>query len=170
VQTTVLIAEDDGLLRTQWATALRAADLTVSEASTCSGAIGLIKKNTVDVLILDWKLGSETASVVLDTWVNATRGGPACIVSGSADRQELRDLYTRGAYNVLDKPADLGTLLTVIRRYSSEIATRKELKHLKDEIKKLRRAVVVLAMFAAAIGAGNSDAFERVLRYVAALW
>jgi DNA-binding NtrC family response regulator len=157
--------EDDGRLRTQWAAALRASDLTVSEASTCSGALGLIQRNTVDVLILDWHLGNEKANVVLDTWVTYTRGGPACVVSGSADRAEMRDLYSRGAHHVIEKPTDLGTLLTIIRRYSSEIITRKEVAHLKGEVKRLRRAVVILAILAAAVGAGSSE----VLGYILAL-
>ena len=140
----ILVVEDDDALRELWRRALQASDYEVVEATTLSAAIHALDREGPDILVLDWWLGKETATLILDRWVKEG-DGPAMIVTGDHDLR-VDDLYLEGAWHILYKPIGIDVFLTIVRRYGMQITVGKRLEEYKADLVKLRKAVVVLAL------------------------
>jgi len=91
-QPTILVVEDNGLLRAEIAEALRSAGCRVLEAPSGEAAVALIRSGAgIQMLITDIQLGGNlTGSDVGDTAVSADQGMAVIYVSGNTEDKDRR--------------------------------------------------------------------------------
>jgi CheY-like chemotaxis protein len=91
-QPTILVVEDNGLLRAEIAEALRSAGCRVLEAPSGEAAVSLIRSGTgIHVLVTDIQLGGKlTGWDVADTAVSADQGIAVVYVSGNTEDKDRR--------------------------------------------------------------------------------
>lgn len=140
----VLVVEDHDATRELWCAVLSGAGHLVRAASSVREALPLIQDS--DILLLDWLLGEQTAEPVLATWEENHSGKPCAVISGRLSEQEIRNLYAAGVFNVLLKPTSIEVLTSIVRHYSNDVVTMKEVRRLKEEVRALRRVVLVMMM------------------------
>ena len=101
-----------------------------------------------DVLLLDWHLNDHVATTVLDAWVE-NNGGPACVINGN-DVYETQCLLSQGVHHALRRPVEVSVLISVLLRYRDHVMTQREIIVIRQQLRKLRDAIIVLAIMLAA--------------------
>lgn len=137
----VLIVEDDGAQRQQWSLALHGmTDLEIEVAGSVNDALAKVKG--ADILLLDWRLGTQTGETILEAWLNHHAGNPCMVVSGHM-RPELREtLLLSGVTNVYEKVVNIGVVLRTTHRYTRTVRAQRMVKALKAERYQLRQRLV----------------------------
>src|SRR5204862_247138 len=109
-KTTVLVVDDDRLLRRQlhWALVERH---RVLEAETRADAVELLRRERVDVCICDLHLppdleGIEEGLAVVEAARNERPAVPVVVITGSINKQAALEAIRRGAYGFFEKPFD----------------------------------------------------------------
>ncbi|HEU5208989.1 MAG TPA: response regulator [Longimicrobiales bacterium] len=114
---TILLVDDDPLIRLAAGHALGAAGHTLLEAEDVGSAVGLARTSRIDLMLLDVVLDGEDGRDV----VAAVRALPGCadtrfvFLTGRADA-EREALLSLGAAGVIAKPFDLSTLASQVER------------------------------------------------------
>lgn len=117
----VLIVEDEAPIRRLMETWLVKQGHTVCWAATGDAALGLLRTETIDVILLDIILGQGLSGwdVARAKWASPkTRHIPIVVISGlEADeirRAAIQDIF-EGEALILEKPPDLDTLGRFLR-------------------------------------------------------
>lgn len=141
-----LIVEDDASVRELMIRLVRP-HTKVDSAASATEALAKItdEKSEIDILFLDWVLGSETAELILDTWVEHG-GGPVCVYTGSSSKDEMRILFAKGAYNVIEKPVEPEVILGVLRHYVLDVSNAKQLRQLQTDVTRLKQYILAMAL------------------------
>lgn len=166
----VLIVEDDGAQRQQWSLALHGmTDLEIEVAGSVNDALAKVEE--ADILLLDWRLGTQTGATVLEAWLNYHAGNPCMVISGHM-RPELKEtLLLSGVTNVYEKVVNIGVILRTAHRYTRTVRAQREVKALKAERYQLRQRllysyviiIVSIATIAAKEGATIIDLLKIFL-------
>jgi DNA-binding response OmpR family regulator len=118
-RSTVLLVEDELLLRWPAAEYLRDAGYRVIEAATASEAIAVLASGTrVDLVFSDVNLAEELNGHALATWLMDNRPQIPILLT-SADRYELHRVTVSAMRATLAKPYDLSTVAERIREMLS---------------------------------------------------
>src|SRR5689334_7283850 len=105
-KTTVLVVDDDRLLRRQlyWALAARH---RVLEAETRAEAVDLLKRERVDVVVSDLHLppadGIEGGLAVVEAARGEQPPVPVVVITGTNNKQAALEAVRRGAYGFFEK-------------------------------------------------------------------
>src|SRR5215213_574371 len=117
-KTTVLVVDDDRLLRRQlhWALAERH---RVLEAETRAEAVDLLKRERVDVVISDLHLppadhGIEEGLAVVEAARGESPAVPVVVITGSNNKQAALEAVRRGAYGFFEKPFDAAEVSHIV--------------------------------------------------------
>lgn len=111
----VLVVDDDDMVRTATAMALRSAGLSVIEAATCAAAFALADARRPDVVLLDVRLNGESGLDVLPMLAQAGLAMPVVLLTGQATLEEARLGGERGVCAVLEKPASAEAVVRTLR-------------------------------------------------------
>jgi len=133
IQPTVLIVDDekhtrDGLRR------LLEDDYDVYVAADITGAIDVLEREHVDVLLTDLRLGSEDGMILIDRALKMPRP-PICIMMtayGSVDTAV--EAMKRGAYDFVTKPLNLDKVELLIARALQSRKLEKENRTLREQV------------------------------------
>src|SRR5712675_2975360 len=134
-QPTVLIVDDekhtrDGLRR------LLENDYDVYVAADIAGAMDVLEREQIDVLLTDLRLGSEDGMTLIDRALKMPRP-PACIMMtayGSVDAAV--EAMKRGAYDFVTKPLNIDRVELLIQRALRSRKAEKEVVELKQQVDK----------------------------------
>lgn len=107
----LLIVEDDGVIRQTLCEVLRDQGFSVVAVSELRAALVIVRRHPVAAAILDWRLENETAEPVLE--LMAREQLPIAVVVVSAAR-EAKDVADRYAVSFVAKPLDLDELSTTL--------------------------------------------------------
>jgi DNA-binding NtrC family response regulator len=158
-KTTVLVVDDDRLLRRQlhWALVERH---HVLEAETRADAVELLEKEQVDVVICDLHLppdldGIEEGLAVVEAARGQRPAVPAVVITGSDNKQAALEAVRRGAYGFFEKPFDE-------EEVSHIVAQAARVRCLESEVLKLRSELKAFRGFGRFVG--TSAALERTLK------
>src|SRR5215469_3087623 len=114
----VLVVEDETLLRMMLSDYLNEAGFNVLEAFNADDAIRVIETNDVDVVFSDVHMPGQMDGFGLARWVHCHRPGtPVLLTSGVANKYEAAKEGV-DADSFLSKPYDLSILAEEIRRHS----------------------------------------------------
>ena len=133
IQPTVLIVDDekhtrDGLRR------LLEDDYDVYVAADIAGAIDVLEREHVDVLLTDLRLGSEDGMILIDRALKMPRP-PICIMMtayGSVDTAV--EAMKRGAYDFVTKPLNLDKVELLIARALQSRKLEQENRTLREQV------------------------------------
>ena len=118
---TVLVVEDEALVRMDIADYLRSCGYHVVEAGSGDEAVAVLKDIRVDVVFTDVSMPGSLNGFGLAQWVHRERPGMRVILTSGVTRtaQEARDLCAHGP--LMEKPYDHGE---VDRRIQAILARR----------------------------------------------
>ena len=163
-KTTVLVVDDDRLLRRQlhWALVERH---RVLEAETRPDAVELLHRERVDVVICDLHLppdleGIEEGLAVVEAARGERPAVPVVVITGSDNKQAALEAVRRGAYGFFEKPFDE-------EEVSHIVAQAARVRRLETEVLKLRSELKMLRGFGRFVG--TSAALERTLKQARAV-
>ena len=163
-KTTVLVVDDDKLLRRQlhWALVERH---RVLEAETRARAVELLRRESVDVCICDLHLppdldGIEEGLAVVEAARGAQPPVPVVVITGSDNKQAALEAIRRGAYGFFEKPFDE-------EEVSHIVAQAARVRQLEAEVMRLRCELKMSRGFGRFVG--TSAALERVLKQARAV-
>ncbi|HWW76388.1 MAG TPA: sigma-54 dependent transcriptional regulator [Pyrinomonadaceae bacterium] len=158
-KTTVLVVDDDRLLRRQlhWALVERH---RVLEAETRADAVELLQRERVDVVICDLHLppdldGIEEGLAVVEAARGERPAVPVVVITGSDNKQAALEAVRRGAYGFFEKPFDE-------EEVSHIVAQAARVRCLEAEVLKLRSELKAQLGFGRFVG--TSAALERTLK------
>src|SRR5919197_2415038 len=132
-QSTVLIVDDekhtrDGLRR------LLENDYDVYVASDIAGAMSVLEREQVDLLLTDLRLGNEDGMQLIDRALKMPQS-PVCIMMtayGSVDTAV--EAMKRGAYDFVTKPLNLDKIEMLITRALSSRRLEQENRSLRQQV------------------------------------
>src|SRR5215212_6803321 len=163
-KTTVLVVDDDRLLRRQlyWALAARH---RVLEAETRAEAVDILRRERVDVVISDLHLPPDLDGIKEGlAIVEAARGErpavPAVVITGSDNKQAALEAVRRGAYGFFQKPFDEAEVSHIVTQAA-------RLRRLEAEVLRLRSELQLFSGFGRFVG--TSAALESVLKQARAV-
>ncbi len=163
-KTTVLIVDDDRLLRRQLHWAL-VEHHTVLEAETRAEAVDLLRRERVDVCICDLHLppdleGTEEGLAVVEEARSSQPSVPVVVITGSDKKQDALEAIRRGAYGFFQKPFDEEEVSHIVKQAA-------RVRGLETEVLRLRSELKLFRGFGRFVG--SSPALERVLRQARAV-
>jgi DNA-binding NtrC family response regulator len=164
-KTTVLVVDDDRLLRRQlhWALVERH---RVLEAETRPDAVELLQRERVDVVICDLHLppdlhGIEEGLAVVEAARSVRPAAvPVVVITGSDNKQAALEAVRRGAYGFFEKPFDE-------EEVSHIVAQAARVRCLETEVLRLRSELKMVRGFGRFVG--TSAALEHTLRQARAV-
>jgi DNA-binding NtrC family response regulator len=158
-KTTVLVVDDDRLLRRQlhWALVERH---RVLEAETRPDAVELLQRERVDVVICDLHLppdldGIEEGLAVVEAARGERPAVPVVVITGSDNKQAALEAIRRGAYGFFEKPFDEEEVSHIVTQAA-------RVRCLESEVLKLRSELKMHRGFGRFVG--TSAALERTLK------
>jgi two-component system NtrC family response regulator len=115
--TKLILVEDDAGLRDQLKWALRE-NYEVLEADSFETAKSLADERGSPLVCLDLGLegGSDRGLEMIDVILSADRTAKIIVIAGGSDGAQAREAIRRGAFDVLEKPVDLGKLGSSLER------------------------------------------------------
>jgi DNA-binding NtrC family response regulator len=163
-KTTVLVVDDDRLLRRQLHWALIEKH-RVLEAETRAEAVELLGRERVDVVICDLHLppdleGIEEGLAVVEAARGERPAVPVVVITGSNNKQAALEAIRRGAYGFFQKPFDE-------EEVSHIVAQAARVRGLEAEVLRLRCELTMFRGFGRFVGA--SLALERILKQARAV-
>lgn len=111
---TILLIEDDDSFRTSLRKVLEKENYKILEAHNGKEGCALTKKESIDLIILDFYLGDMTGADVLDS-LQAKTKPPVIVLSANASAEIEQTVRERGVRLSLTKPIRRENLLTAIQ-------------------------------------------------------
>lgn len=104
LEATILILDDDPVIRVMMAAYLADEGYTIIEADTGESGLELFKVRQVDAILLDWRLPGISGSEVLSRISTEAPTTPVIVVSGTTQMDDVVEALQRGAWDFLMKP------------------------------------------------------------------
>ena len=114
---TILVVDDEDIVRALVTRALREAGYGVIQAQHGAAAIALLDSQgrSIDLVISDLVMPGVTGLSLLETVTQHHPRTPVILVSGFATGEDVMDAARRGAFRVLRKPFPPRVLLDVVQ-------------------------------------------------------
>jgi two-component system, NtrC family, nitrogen regulation response regulator GlnG len=117
---TILVADDDGAIRTVVSQALARAGYDVRTTGTASGLWKWVQNGDGDLVVTDVVMPDENAFDLLPRIRRLRPGLPVVVMSAQNTFLTAVKASERGAYEYLPKPFDLQELVTIVGRALSQ--------------------------------------------------
>jgi DNA-binding NtrC family response regulator len=162
-KTTVLVVDDDRLLRRQlyWALAARH---RVLEAETRAEAVDTLRRERVDVVVSDLHLppadGIEGGLAVVEAARGERPPVPVVVITGTNNKQAALEAVRRGAYGFFEKPFNEEEVSHIVAQAAGR-------RRLEVEVLRLRSELQLFSGFGRFVG--TSAALENVLKQARAV-
>jgi two-component system nitrogen regulation response regulator NtrX len=112
---TVLIVDDEIAIRETLEMILTYEKYQVLKAGSGAEALGVVEKQTPDVILLDVKMPGMDGFEVLERLKQSGKGVPVIVISGHGNIETAVEAVKQGAYDFLEKPLDRSRLLVTVR-------------------------------------------------------
>jgi putative two-component system response regulator len=167
---TILIVDDDPLMRAVTERMLRSAGYVVVQASSADEARLLWEIHRPQVALVDLNLGGEPGSALLkEAWVRHLDTA-VVVVTGSDDIDVADDVFKHGASGYVVKPFTPNELLMQV---NSALRRRRLERSVADQVRELERKVIEsttgvseLRMRLETLTLGSSLADERIVEHL----
>ena len=114
--TTILIIDDDKLIRWSLSTMLGRAGYRICEAATGKEGLTAIERSSPDLVLLDIALPDMDGFAVLERIRRAHPDLPVLTMTADATAETSRRALGLGARGHLEKPCDLAALLSAVSK------------------------------------------------------
>jgi DNA-binding NtrC family response regulator len=130
VPATVLVVDDESLIRWTLAERLGADGHAVVEAETARAALGRFGPD-IDLVLLDYKLPDSDGLTVLRTMKAKDADVPVILLTAFSSVETAVEAMKQGAYHYANKPFNLDELSLVVRKALETTRLRREVKALR---------------------------------------
>lgn len=130
---TILLIEDEKLMRVTIEDALRAAGYEVVSFETGTAAINILKNNSFDVIVTDVRLPDVDDLNILNE-ITQSNNAQVIIMTAFGTIKDAVDAMKLGAFDYITKPFSLDEFLLIIKRAL-------DVKRLKDENVRLKKDI-----------------------------
>jgi two-component system, NtrC family, response regulator AtoC len=113
---TVLVADDDGVIRRNLVRLLKSEGFLVSEAHDGDSALARIAEDRPDAVLLDLKMPGRDGLAVLQALSADLADLPVIVITAFGGSAPAIEAMRRGAYDYLCKPFDLDAVIETLRR------------------------------------------------------
>jgi DNA-binding NtrC family response regulator len=113
---TILVVDDEALLRWSLAEVLRRSGHTVIEATSAREALDAITQSSssVDAVLLDYRLPDSTDLRLLEEVRERVPKSAVVLMTAHGTPEMVQGALERGAYCVLSKPFDMHTIASLV--------------------------------------------------------
>ncbi|HSO35656.1 MAG TPA: sigma-54 dependent transcriptional regulator [Labilithrix sp.] len=142
----VLLLDDDQAMCTMLATRLGTRGLEVTARTSAAEALALVGSDDFDALVTDINMKGTNGLEVCRSVLESRPNMPVILITAFGTMETAILAIRAGAYDFLPKPFEIDQLVLAIERGIT-------LSRLKDEVQRLRRAVVDAQSFDELVGA-----------------
>lgn len=177
-KTTILVVDDDPNIRDLCGRALR--EYRVLQAGTIQEAIGVYRKDAVDLILTDVMMPGGSGIELLKQVKMLDPTAAVIIMTGFADKDVILNALKEDADDFINKPLNLLQLKTYVDKALAKKALKEELANIKraDQLKstflslishKLRTPITGISLFLQNIQRGVYDSDKEMFQQNAAL-
>jgi DNA-binding NtrC family response regulator len=130
---TVLVVDDDEMLRSFLVTILQEEGYEVLAAATGADGEALLRNKPVDIVLLDLRLPDADGISILRKMKRSEPDVHVIVLTAFGAVDSAVEAMKLGAYDYIDKPSNTKKLKLVIQRALGELAMRRELERLRDQ-------------------------------------
>ena len=130
---TILLADDEQLIRWSLSERLRADGLAIVEAATGQAAIDAVRREAVDLVLLDYKLPDIDGVTVLRQIKEHDPDVVVILLTAYATVDTAVEAMKTGAYHVANKPFNLDAVSDLVAKALETTQLRREVRHLRAE-------------------------------------
>ncbi len=130
----ILIVEDDPVQRKLVRENLESRGFPVMEAASRKEALEAVLQHSVDVAVVDYKLGDETGIDVIRDMLAANPLVTPIMVTAYGNIERAVEAIRSGAYDYIVKPLDFEKFLLVLERAAERQKLRKEISLLQERL------------------------------------
>lgn len=131
----LLIAEDDEVIRNLLRTVFQRSDLSVHVACDGDEAIHIVEQNPLDVVLTDLKMPGCDGLAVLERARKVQPTVEVILMTGYATVESAVQAMKMGAFHYVTKPFDTEEVVRLVDRLLEVSAVRKENLHLKSQVR-----------------------------------
>ncbi len=132
MKATILIVEDEEILRRSLAKYFKGAEYTVLEAEDGEAAVQLFEERAVDVVILDLRLPGMDGLAVLKEFKAREPSTVVIMMTAYGDIKPAVEAIKYGAYDYVKKPFEPDDMLRLVENGLQAYFLRRELKLLRE--------------------------------------
>ncbi|HEY9036202.1 MAG TPA: SpoIIE family protein phosphatase [Pseudomonadales bacterium] len=137
---TILLIDDDAVLRQELSAHLSAAGYGVLEAVSGQKGLALFESEQPDLVVCDLHMPGQGGIDVLRVIAASPREVPVIVVSGTDELSDVMEALRIGASDYFIKPiADIVLLEHAVRRCLEQSSLRSENRHYREELEKTNR-------------------------------
>jgi DNA-binding NtrC family response regulator len=130
----VLIVDDEPLMRLSMLDALKAVGYDVRAAATGQEGQGILTKDVFDILITDLRLPGADGLSLLQTCKQKSPRTEVILITAHGSVETAVEAMKLGAYDYITKPFAMDELLLIVDRVTKVLALRQENKQLREEL------------------------------------
>ena len=131
---TILLVDDEPLMRLSMMDALGAVGCDVRAVPTGTEGIEAIREKTFDVVITDLRLPGVDGLTVLQTAKGKDPQTEVLVITAHGSVETAVEAMKLGAFDYITKPFQMDELLLIVERLSSMITLRRENQDLKHQL------------------------------------
>lgn len=157
MKSTILIIDDEKIMRSTLEYSLKEAGYDVLSAGSGSEGLQILKDKTVDLLVSDIKLPDKSGIEILEELNPLQTGFPVILITAFGTIEDAVQAMKIGAYDYITKPFSLDEFMMVVQRAL-------EVKRLKEDNIRLRQDISKCYGLPCVIG--ESEEIKQVLALV----
>jgi len=131
VEATILVVEDEPMVRWSLAEELRAAGYRVREAESGAAAVASLAVNTVDVILLDHRLPDSEGLALIRRIKALDRQAIVILIAAHSTVEAAVEAMRCGAFHYATKPVQVPQILSLIERALETTRLERELRELR---------------------------------------
>ena len=143
-QDTILVIEDEDLIRFSLKTRLNEAGYRVLEAETGRDGLDILERNYVDLVLLDYKLPDLDGLTILKSIHGEAPGQVTIMMTAYSTIEGVVEAMQSGAYTYLKKPFDMAEMLEHVKKGLEATRLRREVERLRHNAQADARAPVLI--------------------------
>lgn len=130
----LLIIDDEPLMRLSMMDALKAVGYEVRSAATGQDGLALLRKEPFDLVITDLRLPGASGLELLQTWKQHAPRTEVIVITAHGSVETAVEAMKLGAYDYITKPFSMEELLLIVERVTKVLALRQENLRLREEL------------------------------------
>ena len=130
----VLLLDDEPLIRLSMTDALKAVGYDVRAAATGQDGLALLVDHTFDIVITDLRLPGADGLDVLQACKHRSPRTEVILITAHGSVETAVEAMKRGAYDFITKPFSMEELLLIVDRVTNVLALRQENLQLREEL------------------------------------
>ena len=130
----LLIIDDEPLMRLSMMDALKAVGYEVRSAATGQDGLALLRKEPFDLVITDLRLPGASGLELLQTCKQHAPRTEVIVITAHGSVETAVEAMKLGAYDYITKPFSMEELLLIVERVTKVLALRQENLRLREEL------------------------------------